>query len=642
MPLTEDGQVYRSYPAALKNLPFWRQRKLAKYRELAGAVIDRCEAWKEQPDEELQQKAAVLREQAGNGRSLDELLVPTFALTREASRRTVGMEHYGVQILGGAALHFGHIVEMATGEGKTLCATLPAALNALSERGVHVVTVNDYLAKRDAEEMSPIYRFLGLTTASIQHDTPNPGRRRAYRASITYVTNKEIGFDSLRDERAVGDEPWFNFGKSSTDLLHRQVHRPMLHFALVDEADSILIDEARTPLILSTRPPLDPEAAFEFQTADQLAPQFVEGEHYSYERKEKRIEWLRAGEELIVRALGSIRNPAGRRVDWHENCLRALKAHLLFRRNVEYVVDDGEIVIVDEFTGRKMPGRQWEEGLHQAVECKEGLEIHGRTQTLARTTYQIFFNRYERLAGMTGTALTDAREIAEIYGRGVLPIPTHRKRIRELLPDVVYATEDRKWEAVAEAVEREATSGRAVLVGTRSIDKSEQLAALLRSRDVEHVVLNARHEANEAKIISGAGRKGRVTVATNMAGRGTDIKLDEVVRELGGLFVIGTERHESRRVDNQLIGRCGRQGDPGTAQFFLSLEDPMLVRYRPKQTARLQARFRNHDGPIDDDRVVHFIRRLQLSVERLHRKNRNQLLKHERERLKYNRRIGVE
>jgi preprotein translocase subunit SecA len=289
-----------------------------------------------------------------------------------------------------------------------------------------------------------------------------------------------------------------------------------------------------------------------------------------------------------------------------------------------------------------MPGRQWEEGLHQAVECKEGLEIHGRTQTLARTTYQIYFNRYERLAGMTGTAMTDAREIAEIYGRGVLPIPTHRPRIRELLPDLVFGTEDKKWNAVADAVERESSMGRAVLVGTRSIDKSEQLGSLLRERGVEHVVLNARHEANEAKIVAAAGEKGRVTVATNMAGRGTDIKLDEAVRELGGLFVIGTERHESRRVDNQLIGRCGRQGDPGAAQFFLSVEDPMLKRYRPKQAERLAARYRNHEGPIDSPMVHAFIRNLQLSVERLHRKNRNQLLKHERERLKYNRRIGVE
>jgi preprotein translocase subunit SecA len=642
MPLTEDGQVYRSYQSALKNLPIWRRRKMAKYRRLSAEVVDRGEALKERSDADLQEQAASLREQAGNGRSLDDLLVATYSLTREAARRTVGMEHYPVQILGGAALHFGHIVEMATGEGKTLCATLPAALNALTERGVHVVTVNDYLAARDAEEMGPIYRFLGLTAASIQHDAPNPARRRAYRASITYVTNKEIGFDSLRDERAVANEPWFNFGKTPAELLHRQVHRPMLHFALVDEADSILIDEARTPLILSTRPPLDDAAAFEFKTADELVPQLREGEDYSFDRKDKRIEWLRAGEEKIVRLLGHRRSPLGQRVDWHECCLRALKAHLLFRRNVDYVVDEGEVVIVDEFTGRKMPGRQWEEGLHQAVECKEGLEIHGRTQTLARTTYQIYFNRYERLAGMTGTAMTDAREIAEIYGRGVLQIPTHRPRIRELLPDLVFATEELKWNAVAEAVERESSMGRAVLVGTRSIDKSEHLGSLLRERRVEHVVLNARHEANEAKIVAAAGEKGRVTVATNMAGRGTDIKLDEAVRELGGLLVIGTERHESRRVDNQLIGRCGRQGDPGVAQFFLSLEDPMLKRYRPKQAERLAAKYRNHEGPIEHPMVHAFIRNLQLNVERMHRKNRNQLLKHERERLKYNRRIGVE
>ena len=642
MPLTEDGQVYRSFPSALKNLPIWRQRKLAKYRELVAAVLDRCETLQEKDDVDLQESAAQLREEAGNGRPLNDLMVAAFALTREAARRTVGMQHYPVQLLGGAALHFGHVVEMATGEGKTLCATLPAALNALSDRGVHVVTVNDYLAGRDAEEMGPIYRFLGLTVAAIEHETKQLERRRAYRASITYVTNKEIGFDFLRDELAVKNEPWFAFGKTTAELLHRQVHRPLLHFALVDEADSILIDEARTPLILSTRPPLDPEVAFEFHLANETAPRFVEGEDYTYERKEKKIEWLRGGEEKIVRLLGHRRGPTGRRVDWHEACLRALKAHLLFRRDVEYVVDENEIVIVDEFTGRKMPGRQWEEGLHQAVECKEGLEIHGRSETLARTTYQIFFNRYERLAGMTGTAMTDAREIAEIYGSGVLPIPTHKPRIREVLRDFVYATEEKKWEAVADAVEEEASRGRAVLVGTRSIDKSELLSVLLNQRGVEHVVLNARHEANEAKIVAQAGSVGRVTVATNMAGRGTDIKLAAAVKDLGGLFVIGTERHESRRVDNQLIGRCGRQGDPGTAQFYLSLEDPMLKRYRPKQAQRQAERYRDVEGPIEDGGVHRFIRGLQLSVERLHRKNRNQLLKHERERLKFNKRIGVE
>jgi preprotein translocase subunit SecA len=642
MPLTEDGQVYRSIPSALKNLSIWRRRKLSNYQSLVADMLDRSYPLQELSDDDLQEGAASLREQASNGRSLDEMLVPAFSLTREIARRTVGMEHYPVQLLGGVALHFGHIVEMATGEGKTLCATLPAALNAMSDCGVHVVTVNDYLAGRDAHEMGPIYRFLGLTVAAVEHETKQADRRRAYRASITYVTNKEIGFDFLRDEMAGKNEPWFSFGKTPQQLLHRQVHRPLMNFALVDEADSILIDEARTPLILSSRPPLDPESAFEFKVADEVAPQFVEGEDYTYERKEKRVEWLRAGEEKIVRLLGHRRGPNGRRVDWHECCLRALKAHLLFRRDVEYVVDDGEVVIVDEFTGRKMPGRQWEEGLHQAVECKERLEIHGRSETLARTTYQIFFNRYERLAGMTGTAMTDAREIAEIYGRGVLPIPTHRPRIRDLLPDCVFATEEKKWGAVAEAVQTESSRGRAVLVGTRSIDKSELLSDLLRQRGVEHVVLNARHEANEAKIVAEAGCVGRVTVATNMAGRGTDIKLDPEVRALGGLFVIGTERHESRRVDNQLVGRCGRQGDPGTAQFFVSLEDPMLKRYRPKQAERLAKLYGDVEGPISARRVHVFIRRLQLSVERLHRKNRNQLIKHERERTKYNRRIGVE
>lgn len=641
MPLYEE-QVVRSYASVTKNLPLWRAIKSARYRSLVQAMLEESKRLDDKSDDELRAIAASQHEAASRGEPLDTLLIPAFALVRQAARRMLNMSHYPVQLAGGIALHEGYFVEMVTGEGKTLVATAPAYLNALSDRGVHVVTVNDYLAKRDAEEMGKIYRFLGLTVGIVTTDKPPEQRTAAYRSSITYATNKELGFDYLRDQLRNRRDQWFDWGKPLGQLKLAKVQRPDFHYAIVDEVDSVLIDDARTPLIIADAPAADDEVTHEFHLANQVASELVEDVDYTYERAEKRIEWLRDGEQRVTRLLGGRRGLSGHRIDWHESCLRALRARLLFHRDVDYVVENEEVIIVDESTGRKMPGRQWEEGLHQAVGCKEGLPLKGQTQTLARTTYQILFNRYEKLSGMSGTVLTDANELAEVYGVGSIRIPTNRPCIRVAYPDQVYATETEKWVAVVRRIQEMVQTGRAVLVGTRSIEKSESLSALLTEARIPHVVLNARHEEEEAAIVAEAGRAGRVTVATNMAGRGTDIKLDPSVAEAGGLHVLGTERHESRRIDNQLIGRAGRQGDKGSGEFFLSLEDPLLKRYRPNLSARLVRYFASAGGPIESPWVRRFFRYVQRGIERQHRRIRNELLKHDRERVKYNRMIGTE
>jgi preprotein translocase subunit SecA len=642
MPLTHDGHVQRSPLSMLKNLAVWTSNKLSRYRSWASRVLEASDRLTDKSDDELRALFATHREEALNGKPLDDLLVPVFALVREAATRTIGLRHYPVQILGGIALHKGHIVEMATGEGKTLVSTCPAALNALTDRGVHIVTVNDYLAKRDSEEMGQVHRFLGLTVGLIVHDSTPQDRVLAYRRSITYGTNKEFGFDYLRDEIRNRNPSWYEPGRKAGDLKIQRVQRPIFHFAIVDEADSVLIDEARTPLIIADAPPVDEETAFEFHVADQAVSLFAEEEDFTWDRKEKRIEWTRGGEQKVTRELGGRRNPAGHRVDWHEAVLRAIKSHVLYRRDIEYVVEDDEVIIVDENTGRKMPGRHWEEGLHQAVSAKERVTLKGQNEALARTTYQVFFNRYEKLSGMTGTAVTDSVEFATVYHIGCLKIPTNKPVRREVLPDVIHATEMEKWRAVMEETKAAVERGRAVLVGTRSIDKSEILSRLLHEAGVPHVILNARHEAKEAAIVAEAGRKGRVTVATNMAGRGTDIKLDPEVTAAGGLYVIGTERHESRRVDNQLAGRSARQGDPGSVRFFLSAEDPLIARYRPAVSKRLAARYGGRNEPIPGNGIRRFFRNVQLSIERQHRKLRRELIKFDRERSRYNRQLGTE
>lgn len=642
MPLREDNvEVYRSYSSTFKNVLPWQRLKMSRYEGLVRRILSREGELEQKSNAELQALGAEYHRQAVSGRSLDSLLVPVFALVRETAHRTLGLRHYPVQLAAGVALHRGHFVEMATGEGKTLAATCPAVLNALNDRGVHVVTVNDYLARRDAEQMGKIYSFLGLSVGIVISESQPHERLAAYRQSITYATNKEIGFDFLRDELRSKPNGWYRFGMRLGDLTTSQVLRKDFHFAIVDEADSVLIDDARTPLIIAEAPPVDEEVANEYLLANKMAQSLVEDEDYTFDRSEKKIEWLRAGEQKVTAALGGRRSLTGHRIDWHEATLRALKANIVFFRDIDYVVEEGEVVIVDENTGRKMPGRQWEEGLHQAVSAKEGLEIKGQNETIARTTYQILFNRYEKTAGMTGTCMTDAIEMAQVYGRGALRIPTNRPCIRDMPPDLIFGTEEKKWLAVVAKIRSLLNEGRAVLVGTRSIDKSMLLASLLEQEKIVHVVLNAHQEAREAEIIQHSGQPGHVTVATNMAGRGTDIKLAPAVREAGGLYVLGTERHESRRVDNQLAGRAGRQGDPGTAQFFVSVEDPLIKRYRPKAAARMVRRYAQHEGPIENPLMRRFFRRVQLSIERQHRKIRSQLIKYDRERAKYNRELGT-
>lgn len=642
MPLRDDEHVYRSRPAAFKNAAPWRNLKSNRFRRIVARILERSELLKTVPDDDLKRESAQLRTEVANGRPLEEIIAPAFALVRETAFRTLGMRHYPVQLEGGLALHFQCIVQMATGEGKTLVATCPGYLNALTDRGVHVVTVNDYLARRDAEEMGKIYSFLGLTVGVITSDQSPDERARAYRASITYATNKELGFDFLRDQIRHRDAPWYEFGKKIDGLRIQRVQRPDFHFAIVDEVDSVLIDEARTPLIIAEAPAADDEVVDEFLTADKAAREMIEDVDFSFERATRRVEWLRQGEQRLTRLLGGRRSVRGHRIDWHESCLRAIKAHVLFHRDVDYVVDNDDIVIVDESTGRKMPGRQWEEGLHQAVAAKEGITIKGQTETLARTTYQILFNRYEKVSGMSGTVLTDRRELAEVYGRGAIEIPTHRPCIRVHYPDRVFGSERAKWMAVVARVGEMLAQHRAVLVGTRSIEKSEVLSALLTEAGIEHIVLNARFEAEEAAIVSKAGIPGRVTVATNMAGRGTDIKLDPRLVEAGGLHVLGTERHESRRIDLQLIGRAARQGDPGSGEFFVSVEDPLIKRYRPRFSNYLSHRYGSQNEPIEGRWIHWFFRRVQLSIERQHRGVRNQLLHYDRRRIEYNRMLGTQ
>ncbi|QDU59300.1 preprotein translocase subunit SecA [Planctomycetes bacterium Pan216] len=643
MPLDlDDEYVYRSYLSTFRNVSAWQSVKMAQYRRQVAEVLDATENLANVSDAELQRLAAGYHQEAVNGRALDSLLVPVYALVRETSWRLLRMKHFPVQVLGGIALHHGHVIEASTGEGKTLLATLPSFLNALTDRGVHVVTVNDYLAKRDAEEMGRIHRFLGLTVGCIITDTKPQERQLAYRASITYATNKDLGFDFLRDQLRGKSNNWFSFGKRLDDLRVQKVQRPDFHYCIIDEADSILIDEARTPLIIANAPPVDEETAEEFMAADAVAAELVEDIDYTFDRKEKKIEWLRAGEQRLTRLLGGKRSKSGHRIDWHESTLRALKARVIFHRDVDYVVENGEVVIVDENTGRKMPGRQWEEGLHQAVSAKEKLEIKGETETLARTTYQIFFNRYEKLAGMSGTVMTDALEVAQVYDLPALKVPTNKPCIRAQLPDMVFGSEKAKFAAITQSTKEMVEKGRAVLIGTRSIEKSELLSRFFHDAGIEHVILNARFEEQEAAIVSQAGQPKRVTVATNMAGRGTDIKLHPDVAAAGGLHVIGTERHESRRVDNQLVGRAGRQGDPGSAQFFVSIEDPLIRRFRPGASRRLTDRYSEQETPIAGGGIRRFFVRVQLSIERMHRKIRYQLIKYDRERVKYNRQLGTE
>lgn len=509
-------------------------------------------------DTDLAGKTQAFKQRAANGEALDDLLPEAFALVREASVRALGMRHFDVQLIGGIALHQGMIAEMKTGEGKTLMSTLAAYLNALSGKGVHIVTVNDYLADRDAAWMGEIYRFLGLTTGVILHSMTDQDRKQAYAADITYGTNNEFGFDYLRDN--------MKFDKQS--LAQRE-----LNFAIVDEVDSILIDEARTPLIISG--PAE-KSTHLYTQVNAILPGFKKEVDYTLDEEAKTATLTEAGiakgEQLLN--VENLYDPANIEVLHHLN--QALKAHTLFKRDTDYIVKNNQVVIVDEFTGRLMAGRRYSEGLHQALEAKEGVKIENENQTLASITFQNYFRMYDKLSGMTGTAETEAPEFKKIYDLDVLVIPTHKPMIRKDMPDLIYKTRREKYEAAIKEIIELYKKGQPVLVGTISIDVSEELSRVLKKKGIPHNVLNAKHHKAEAEIIANAGQKGAVTISTNMAGRGTDIKLGDGVVELGGLHILGTSRHESRRIDNQLRGRAGRQGDPGSSRFYLSLEDDLL------------------------------------------------------------------
>ena len=509
-------------------------------------------------DTQIGEKTTEFKDRLANGQTLDDILPEAFALVREASVRTLGLRHYDVQLIGGIALHRGTIAEMKTGEGKTLMSTLPAYLNALTGKGVHIVTVNDYLAKRDAEWMSQVYNFLGLTVGVIIHDMGAQDRKEAYAADITYGTNNEFGFDYLRDNMKFDPE---------------ELAQGDLNFAIVDEVDSILIDEARTPLIISG--PAE-KSTHLYTQANTIIPAFQKDTDYTQDEESKTVslteEGIAKGEQLLN--VENLYDPANIELLHHLN--QALKAHVIFKRDTDYIVKNGQVVIVDEFTGRLMSGRRYSEGLHQALEAKEGVKIENENQTLASITFQNYFRMYDKLSGMTGTADTEAEEFKKIYNLDVLVIPTHSPMVREDRADLIYKTQKEKYDAAIQEIIRLHKKGQPVLVGTISIDVSESLSEKLKKKGVKHTVLNAKHHKAEAEIVANAGQKGAVTISTNMAGRGTDIKLGEGVKELGGLHILGTSRHESRRIDNQLRGRSGRQGDPGSSRFYLSLEDDLL------------------------------------------------------------------
>ncbi|GAA0078888.1 preprotein translocase subunit SecA [Clostridium sp. CTA-5] len=536
----------------------YSEREVKRIRPIINQINALDEAMQKLSDDELKAKTAEFRERYNNGESLDDILPEAFAVVREASTRVLGMKHYDEQLIGGIVLHQGRIAEMKTGEGKTLVATLPAYLNALASKGVHIITVNDYLAKRDKEQMGELYGFLGLTTGVIIHDLNNDQRREAYNSDITYGTNNEFGFDYLRDNMVIYKE--------------ERVQRA-LNFCIVDEVDSILIDEARTPLIISGQG----EKSTEFyKVADYFAKKLVKEKDYTIDEKANAVMLTDEGVNKAEQTFKVDNYADAENIELQHYVTQALKANYAMRRDKDYMVKDGEVIIVDEFTGRLMEGRRYSDGLHQAIEAKEGVKIARESKTLATITFQNYFRMYQKLSGMTGTALTEESEFREIYGLDVIVVPTHRPIARRDNPDLVFKTEDGKIKAVIEEIIKANEKGQPVLVGTVSIEKSELISSRLKKRGVKHQVLNAKFHEQEAEIITHAGEKGMVTIATNMAGRGTDIKLGEGVAELGGLKIIGTERHESRRIDNQLRGRSGRQGDNGESTFFISLDDDLM------------------------------------------------------------------
>ncbi|MBP8629248.1 MAG: preprotein translocase subunit SecA [Negativicutes bacterium] len=549
-------------------------------------------------DASLVAKTAYFKERIENGESLEDILPEAFAVVREASRRVLGMRHFDVQLLGGICLHEGKIAEMRTGEGKTLVATLPTYLNALTGNGVHIITVNDYLAKRDSEWMGKLYRFLGLSVGLIVHGLSFNERKEAYSADITYGTNNEFGFDYLRDNMVI----------YADQMVQRE-----LNYAIVDEVDSILVDEARTPLIISG--PGDKSTELYGVVAKAII-QLKEGEDYTVDEKAKAVLPTEFGIAKIEKALNVTNLYDHENIELSHHFNQALRAKALMHRDRDYVVRDGEVVIVDEFTGRLMFGRRYSDGLHQAIEAKEGVKVERESQTLAAITFQNYFRMYGKLAGMTGTAKTEEDEFLKIYGLPVIVIPTNKEIARVDFPDVIYKTKKAKYKAVIEAIKEANAKGQPVLVGTTSIAQSEELSIVLKKSGIQHNVLNAKYHEMEAQIISGAGQKGAVTIATNMAGRGTDIVLGEGVAELGGLHIIGTERHESRRIDNQLRGRAGRQGDNGSSRFYLSLEDDLMRLFGSDNIASIMDKLgMDENEPIEHQLITRSIEQAQKKVE---------------------------
>ena len=549
-------------------------------------------------DDDLAAKTIEFKDRLAQGEVLDALLPEAFAVVREAAKRVLGERHYDVQLIGGLVLHEGRIAEMKTGEGKTLTSTAPIYLNALTGKGVHVVTVNDYLASRDVKWMGEVYRFLGLSTSCILHSMNDAERREAYAADITYGTNNEFGFDYLRDNMKFSLEDYCQRG---------------FHYAIVDEVDSILIDEARTPLIISGAAEMSTDL---YLKVDRIMRHFKADEHYTKEEKSRQIMLTDDGVALTEELLEVDNLYDPRNINQLHHVNQALKAHFIFHRDVDYIVKSGAVVIVDEFTGRTMEGRRYSDGLHQALEAKEGVKVEQENQTLASITFQNYFRMYSKLAGMTGTADTEAPEFKKIYNLDVVCIPTHQKMIRIDYADVIYKNQQAKYRNIVKEIQELNTKGQPILVGTISIDISEKISKMLTKEGIDHDVLNAKQHEREAEIIAGAGQRGRVTIATNMAGRGTDIKLGEGVRELGGLHILGTSRHESRRIDNQLRGRSGRQGDPGSSRFYLSLEDDLLRIFGSDRLSSIMDKLgMEEDEPIEHSMVSRAIENAQRKVE---------------------------
>ena len=600
-------------------------------------IVDKIEAlapeYEALSDEELQAKTPEFKERLANGETLDDILVEAFATVREAATRVLNMRHYRVQLIGGVILHQGRITEMRTGEGKTLVSTLPAYLNALEGKGVHIVTVNDYLAKRDAEWMGKVHEFLGLTVGVILNSMDNDERRDAYNCDITYATNNELGFDYLRDNMVVYKK----------DLVQRE-----LHYAIIDEVDSVLIDEARTPLIISGQ---SGKSTKLYEACDIFVKQLTRGTRkelskmdilmaedeqetgdYVVDEKEKNANLTEEGVRKAERFFGVDNLADPDNLELQHNINLALRAHSLMARDKDYVVKDDEVLIVDEFTGRIMPGRRFSDGLHQAIEAKEHVKVKRESKTLASITFQNFFNLFEKKCGMTGTALTEEKEFREIYGMDVVEIPTNRPVIRKDLQDAVYKTKAEKLNAIVNAVVEAHAKGQPVLVGTITIEASEELSRMLTKRGIQHKVLNAKFHELEAEIVADAGIHGAVTIATNMAGRGTDIKLDEISRELGGLKIIGTERHESRRIDNQLRGRAGRQGDVGESKFYLSMEDDLMRLFGSERIITMMDQLNVPEGEeIHHKMLTKAVERAQKKIENNNFGIRRNLMKYDEE-----------